>query len=167
VLPSLYVPVAVYWTVVPTFTDGLEGVTAIDTNTAGPTVRVVLPLTAPEVALIRDVPWAAPAAWPSAVTVATAGFDEAQVDELVRSNVDPSEYVPVALNCLVVPLAIDGFTGVTAIETNTAGPTVRVVLTLTAPELALIVDVPCATPVASPPAVMVATALLDEAHVAE
>ena len=72
-----------------------------------------------------------------------------------------------ALNCFVLPLATDGFTGVTAIDTNTAGPTVKVVLAVIPAELALIWDVPWATPVATPPAVMVATAVLDETHVAE
>lgn len=90
-LPSLYVPVAVYWTVVPTFTDWLAGVTLIDTNLAAPTVKVVLPVTPAALALIWDVPCAAPVARPSAVTVATPLFDETQVAELVRSNVDRSE----------------------------------------------------------------------------
>jgi hypothetical protein len=73
----------------------------------------------------------------------------------------------VALNCFAAPLAMDGFTGVTAIDTNTAGPTVKVVLAVIPAELALIWDVPCATPLATPAAVMVATAVLDETHVAE
>ena len=64
---------------------GFAGVTAIDTNAAGPTVKVVLPVTALEVALIWDEPWATPVASPPAVTVATAVFDDAQVTELVRS----------------------------------------------------------------------------------
>ena len=71
------------------------------------------------------------------------------------------------MNCFVAPLAIDGFMGVTAIETNAAGPTVRVVLPVTKAELALICEVPCATPVARPPTLMVAAAVLDEAQVTE
>ena len=65
--------------------DGFAGVTAIETNAAGPTVNVVLPVTAPEVAPICEVPWAAPVARPVAVMVATAVFDETQVAEFVRS----------------------------------------------------------------------------------
>ena len=72
-----------------------------------------------------------------------------------------------ALNCFVLPLAMDGFTGVTAIDTNTAGPTVKVVLAVIPAELALIWDVPWATPVASPVAVTVATAVFGDAQVAE
>ena len=52
VLPSVYLPVAVYCTLVPIFTVWLAGVTAIDTRAAGPTVKVVLPVTPAEVALI-------------------------------------------------------------------------------------------------------------------
>ena len=70
--------------ILPWAIDGFAGVTAIDTNAAGPTVNVVLPVTAPEVAPIWDVPWATPVARPVAVTVATAVFDDAQVAELVR-----------------------------------------------------------------------------------
>ena len=77
--------------VVPLPIDGLAGVTAIDTNTAAPTVRVVLPVTTPDVALIWEVPWATPVASPPTVIVATALFDETQVAELVTSSVDPSE----------------------------------------------------------------------------
>ena len=71
--------------------DGFAGVTAIDTRTAGPTVKVVPPVTPPKFALIWEVPGAAPLARPPAVMVATAELDETQVAELVRSSVDPSE----------------------------------------------------------------------------
>ena len=71
------------------------------------------------------------------------------------------------MNCFVVPLPIVGFAGVTAIDVNTVGPTFNVVLPVIAPEVALICEVPWATPVASPPAVMVATAVFDETHVDE
>ena len=70
---------------------GFAGVTAIDTNAAGPTVNVVLPVTAPDVALICDVPCAAPLARPPAVIVATARFDDTHVAELVTSSNVPSE----------------------------------------------------------------------------
>ena len=80
-----------YCTFVPTFTDWLAGVTAIDTNVAGPTVKVVLPFTPAELALIFEVPCAAPVARPPAVMVATAVFADTQVADLVTSSVDPSE----------------------------------------------------------------------------
>ena len=70
--------------------DGFAGVTAIDTRLGGPTVRVMVPVTAPDVALICEVPWATPLARPAAVMVAVAVFDDAQAAVLVRSCVDPS-----------------------------------------------------------------------------
>ena len=71
------------------------------------------------------------------------------------------------MNCFVAPLAIDGFTGVTASDSKLAGPTVRVVLPVTPTQLAPIWDVPCPVPVARPPAGLVATAVFDDAQVDE
>jgi hypothetical protein len=50
--------------------------------------------------------------------------------------VELSENVPVAVNCSVLPFAIEGFAGVTATDTSVAEVTVRVVEPLTAPEAA-------------------------------
>ena len=75
--------------------------------------------------------------------------------------------MPVALNCCEVPLAIDGFAGVTAIDANTAVPTVKVVLPVTPTDAALIWEVPLLTPVARPLAVIVAAPAFDETHFAE
>ena len=58
-----------------------------------------------------------------------------------------------------------GLAGVTAIDCSTAGLTVSTVEPVTPPSVALIVEVPVATPVASPAAVIVATAGVAEAHV--
>ena len=82
---------AVNCCVVPFAIEGFAGVTAIDTRTAGPTVKVVLPDTSPKEALTWQVPGAAPLARPPGVIVATAGLDDTQAAELVRSTVDPSE----------------------------------------------------------------------------
>ena len=151
----------------PFATDGLAGVTAIDTNVAGPTVSTVDPDTAPEVAVIVLVPTATAVAKPTAVIVAVAVVPELQVTWLVRFCVLLSEYVPVAVNCCVNPFATDGFAGVTAIDTNVAAPTVNTVEPLTAPSDAPIVLVPTATAVASPPAVIVAVAVVPELQVTD
>ena len=52
--------------------------------------------------------------------VATEVVAEAQVTWLVRSCVELSEKVPVAVNCSVSPLATLGFAGVTAIDWSAA-----------------------------------------------
>jgi len=86
--------------------------------------------------------------------------------------VELSEKVPVAVNCCVVPLAIEGLAGVTAIDTSVADVTVKIVEPMTPPETALVAAaltpadpaivasillVPAATALANPPAVIVAT----------
>ena len=72
-----------------------------------------------------------------------------------------------AVNCCVVPKAIDGLAGVTAIETSAGGLTVRVVEPLTLPDVAVMVALPVATLIANPAAEMVATLVAEEVHVTE
>jgi hypothetical protein len=78
----------------------------------------------------------------------------------------PSLKVPVAVNCCVAPLVIEGFAGVTAIDCSVAAVTVSPVEPTMDDDVALIVDVPTPAPVARPVAVMVALVVFDELHVA-
>jgi hypothetical protein len=82
-------------------TVGLAGVTAIDCNTGGFTVRVVDPMTLPEVArmVVCPAPWVV--ANPEALIVATAVLVDVQVAVAVRFCVVPSLKFPVAVNCCV------------------------------------------------------------------
>jgi hypothetical protein len=166
VLPSLKVPVAVNCCVRPFATEGLAGVTAIDCSVAAVTVITVEPVLPDCVALIEEVPVAAAVAKPPAAIVATLGVAETHVTVLVRFCVLPSLKVPVAVNCCVRPLATEGFAGATAIDCNVAAITVSVVLPLTAPDVALMDEVPVATVVANPVVLIVATLVVAEAHVA-
>ena len=159
------VPVAVNCSVAVIAIVGFAGVTAIDTSVGAVTVSVVVPLMAPEAALIVLVPVPTPVANPPEVIVATVVVSELHVAVLVRFCVELSENVPVAVNCFVVPLAIEGFAGVTAIDTSVAAVTVRVVEPLIAADAALIVLVPAATPVANPPGLTVATLVVCEVQV--
>ena len=71
---------------------GLAGVTAIDSRTAALAVSTVEPVTPANVALILEVPLDATAvASPPVVMVATEVVADAQVTELVRFWVEPSE----------------------------------------------------------------------------
>jgi hypothetical protein len=105
------------------------------------------------------------------LTVTTAGFEELHVTAPVRSWVVASLYVPVAVNCCVVPSAIEEAAGVTAIETRTAAVTPSVVepATALAGSVADIVLVPIETLKARPSLpkalLTVATAGLEELHV--
>ena len=65
--------------------------TAIDTRVGGVTVRVVLPTTVSDVALIVVVPAATPVARPPESMVAAAGTVLAHDTPLVMSAVDVSE----------------------------------------------------------------------------
>jgi hypothetical protein len=164
-LPSVYVPVAANCCVKPFAIDGFVGVTAIDCSVGAVTVNVVLPTTNPSVALIELMPTPAPVASPAAVIVATEVVAEAHVTEPVKFCVLLSLYVPVATNCCGRPLAIDGFTGVTVIDSSVALPTVITVDPTTDPIVALMVLVPVDTAVARPPAAIVATEVFVEAQV--
>jgi hypothetical protein len=115
---------------------GFAGVTAIETSVVAVTVSVAEPFTAPKTALILLVPVPTAVTIPPAVMVATPALCELQVTELVMFCVELSAYVPVAVNCSEVPLAIDKFGAVTAIETSVAAVTVKVADPLTFPEVA-------------------------------
>jgi hypothetical protein len=164
VLPSLYVPVATRGSVVPMANDALAGVTAMETSTACPTFSVAVPLTKPDVAVMTAVPTPSPLATPPPAMLATVE-DEVQVTELVRSCALPSLYVPVAVNCWLVPLAIDALPGLTDIDTNTGDVTAKLVEPVTVPEVAVIIVLPGLTLVASPPLLTVAIVVADEVHV--
>src|SRR5262245_19097915 len=107
---------------------GLAGVTAIDRSAAGVTVSTVDPAMPFSIALIVDVTVASVVARPcepaALDTVATAVALEAQVTWPVRSCVELSENVPVAVNCRVRPLARLGLACVTAIDCKVAVVTV-------------------------------------------
>lgn len=154
----VYVPMAVYCTVNPLGTDCVVGVTAIETSRAEVTARVVEPAMPDpgSVALIVVVPVPSAVASPRVAaafdTDATEPLEEAHVTLAVTSWVVAFVYVPMAVNCVVVPSGMDGSAGVTAIDTSCAEVTVSVVdpeIPLAA-SVALITVVPSATAVASP-----------------
>jgi hypothetical protein len=145
--------------------EGFAGVTAIDCNVAAVTVSKVEPLMDDDVAVIVEVPTPAPVARPEAPMVAVVVVPDDQATLDVRFCVVPSLNVPVAVNCCVAPLAIDGFAGVTAIDCSVAAVTVSKVEPLIAPDVALIVEFPTPAPVARPAALIVAVVVVPELHV--
>ena len=133
--------------VCPALMEATDGVTAMETTAAAVTVSVTGPLlTAPELAVMVDVPTLMLLARPKLpdvlLTVAVAGVAEFHVTSSVTSCVLLSVNVPVAVNCCVLPNAMEGVAGVTAMETNAAGVTVSVAVALTVPETAVIVSTP-------------------------
>jgi hypothetical protein len=159
---SLNVPVATNCLVVPFATLGEAGVTAMDRSVAGVTVRITPgDVTVPRLAVIDVVPAATAVTTPfdpvTLLIVAVAGTEDVQVTLGVRFWVELSLYVPVAANCCVVPLAILGTVGVTAIETKAAGVTVSWVEPEMLPSVAVTMVDPTVSPVATPVAATDAT----------
>jgi hypothetical protein len=118
--------------------------------------------TLPRAAVMLHIPVPTPVARPPAATLAIELFEEAHVTLEVRFCVLELLYVPMAVNCWVVPLGIEGLVGVTAMDTRVGGVTVSVVDPLIPPNAALMPDVPAVTPVARPLGAMVATLVLLE-----
>jgi hypothetical protein len=161
---SLKVPVAVNCLVVPTAMPEFAGATVIPTSVAPVTFKVAVPETEPEVAVIVDVPAPTPVAMPEEAMLATFGNEADQVT-LVRSCVLPSSKLPTALNCKVVPAAIVGTDGLTAIEVRCAATTVNVEVSLSVPRVAVMLVDPAATVVTTPELLTVAVAGTEEVHV--
>jgi len=115
VLPSVKVPVAENCCVFPSEMDGAVGVTAIETSTGAPTVKVVEPWMEPKVASTVVPPWATLLARPLALIVAICD-DELQVTDAVRFCVFPLLNLPLAAYCCVVPSGIVALAGVTVRE---------------------------------------------------
>ena len=68
--------------------------------------------------MMTVLPPVRPLARPAALIVATLGVSELHVTKAVKSAVPPPAKRPVAANCCVLPAAIEGFTGVTVMETR-------------------------------------------------
>jgi hypothetical protein len=164
VLLSLNVPVAVNCLVVPVAIVEFAGVTVSDTRLAPVTVRDAVPLTDPLAALMVVVPAPVLVASPVGSTVATAPDVDDQVTD-GNACVLPSSKLPTALNCSVVPIAIDGFAGFTEIEIRCAATTVNTVLSLSEPTVAVIVVEPAARVAVNPDPSTVATEVEDEFQV--
>jgi hypothetical protein len=165
VAPSYPTPVAVNCSDCPTARLVLAGVTAIDWSAAAVTVNPVEPEMLPSVAEMVTGPGATAVAKPVLLIVAQVVSDEAQVTWLVKFSVDPSDNVPVAVNCSVSPTARLVLAGVTAIDWSAAAVIVRPVDPEMVPSVAEIVTGPGATAVASPALLIVAQVVSDEAHV--
>src|SRR5215468_9205504 len=103
-------------------------------------------------------PIAAPVAKPVVLMLTVAVFEEAQVAVLVRFCVLPSLNVPVAVNCTLVPLAIEEAPALTVIDCSVAAVTVTAIVFEVMPLcVAVMLLDPIAAPVASPVALMLTT----------
>ena len=157
--------------VAPTALVAVAGVTAMEDRVAAVTVRIavsdVLPLKVAVMVAVL-VPAATAVARPLLLIVARVVLDEIQVTCVVISRVVESEYVPVAVNCWVLPTTILAAVGVTAIEDKVAveAVTVRAAVSEVLPlKVAVMFAEPAALAVANPLLTIVAVAVLDELQV--
>jgi hypothetical protein len=119
VVPSEYVPVAVNcWVLFTVKLKGEDCLIAIDINfTTGNVIAVLL--IPDNDAVITVLPADKPVARPVVEMLAADVSELVQVTREVMSEVEPSAYVPVALNCCVDPWCkLSGCVGFTAMEAN-------------------------------------------------
>ena len=140
------------------------GVTVTEVTVALVTVSTAVPVTEPEAAVIVAVPVPTVVAKPAELMVAT---EEEEEDHATDGNscVLPSSKLPVALNCWLVPTAMETGAGLTEMETRWAGTTVSRVVSVNEPTCAVIVAAPALKVVAKPELLMEATPDADELQV--
>ena len=103
------------------------------------TVRLADPVTGPNLAVIVAVPGLTPLAVPPEEIVATVEDEELQLTYVVRFCWLPSLKVPVAVNCWMMPEAMLGVAGLTAMDERVAEFTVSRADPLTEPDFAIII----------------------------
>ena len=154
VVASVKTPVAVNSCVVPFAMLGSGGVTSMESRVADVTVSVVVPVSAPKAAVIVVEPTATALARPwepmAFEIVAIPGSEDDHVADAVRSWVVESVKSPVAVNCCVVPFAMDGAGGSTAIETRLASVIVTGAAPAIFPSWAVMVVEPAMRPLTVP-----------------
>jgi hypothetical protein len=157
--------------VAPGVIEALPGLTLIVTSTAGVTSICELPFIPDIVATTVVLPGLIPVATPLDVIVATVVSIALHPAAPVMSWLLPSVKTPVAVNCWLVPEAIEGLWGVTSIETSAAGATVNIDDPDIVPEVATMLVVPELVLVASPcvpeALLMVAAPTFVELHCAD
>src|SRR6266516_350047 len=158
-LPLASFGVAANCTVWPTCTDVVAGFTVTDATGTVLTVMVAPPLCPSDVAAIVADPAATPLTTPLALTVATAVLPLDQVIARPESEL-PFASFGVAVSCIVWPTCTDAVAGVTVTDATGTVLTVIVAVPLCPSDVAVIVAEPAATPVTSPLALTVATAVL-------
>jgi hypothetical protein len=127
----------------------VDGTSDIETNCAGRMVKLVVPVTEPDVALIVTLPTAKVVANPSESIETSVVFDELHVTD-ARSTELPSLNSPVATKDWETPIAIDAWSGERTIEVSVGALTVTVVEPAIDPRVAVTVTLPAATAVATP-----------------
>jgi hypothetical protein len=99
----------------------------MEVSDAAVTVRVVLPLIVPIVAVIVEVPFATAVARPVLAPIVAVAVELDDHAACVVTSVDvPSVYVPRAENCVFRPATTMGLVGLTAIDFRVFAVTVSI-----------------------------------------
>ncbi len=85
-----------------------------------PTISVDVPVMVPDVAVMVVVPALMPVASPLGDMVATWGMELVKLT-LFTNAIDPSLFMPVAVNCIVPPTGIDPFWGLIRMDVSVSG----------------------------------------------
>src|SRR6266702_3626588 len=158
-LPFASFGVAVSCTVWPTCTDAEAGLTVTDATSTVLTVIAAVPLFPSLVAVIVAAPVVTPVTSPLALTVATAVLLLAQLTDRPDNGL-PLASFGVAANCTVWPTCTAVVAGFTVTDATGTVLTVMVAPPLCPSDVAVIVADPAATPLTTPLALTVATAVL-------
>ena len=127
-------------------------------------VTTAVPLAEPEVAVIVSVPFATAVTSPADETVAIVVSDDAHVTVAPEIAVPPAS-LTVAASVTVSPMDAKDFVLGDSATLDAVWVTVTTAVPLADPEVAVIVSVPLATAVTSPPDDTVAIDVLDDAQV--
>lgn len=147
-----------------------SGVTAIETMLGAVTVRIVVWVKPPNAAEIVVVPAARELTTPLALIVAVAFKDELHETRLVRSELLPSLYLPIAVNCWLVLTGMVGAAGEIVSDCKLAAApdpepvTFNVAVACTLPICAVMVTDPIVEPAARPELLIDATLVSVELH---
>jgi hypothetical protein len=134
---------------------------ASEDRSAAFTLIELVAATPPKAAVMVVVPRFLAVTTPLTVMLAIVGAEELHVTDPVMSWVVPSENVPVAVNCCNWPREIEELAGEMEIEVAVALDTLSVVPDDAVPVVAVILELPAATPMAKPaaPFTLMATAV--------
>jgi hypothetical protein len=164
-LPSLKAAIARSWLLVPGASVSVAGTMFKPlTGTTERLADAVKPLVC--ATIVAAPTWSA-VTTPAPFTVAMPAPCKLHATFAFISRVDPLLKVAIAWSWRLLPTDMNSVAGVMFKPTTAAGVTVRFAVPVTDPEVALMLVVPIAQPVAIPPAAIIATYGSDELHVTD
>src|SRR5271166_259617 len=163
-VPLVKVAIAWNWLIVPATMSNVAGTTL--TEAMGTTVMLAVAVKPLVCALIVVEPICWAVTKPNLLTVAILAFFKLQVTIPLRSCVVASLKVAIASSCWLLPGEIKKDDGLMLKLTTTAGVTVRLVVPVTDPTVAMMLETPTDRPITWPSGVINATSGAEEFQIA-